>query len=555
MAFNVTNQMLSEIKPFFTDDISVDFDATRVHEAIKEIIAPIYTPLQAGYPVEISDDKGTVLSEDEVRDEIIKTLDVNRDAAAEDNVTSLWKASLAHYKPGLAAAEVFVAQANAVAKCINPSPSVIYIPQDLKDACLAYITDPNRSPEKLIVNAAFCMNEPCVMVHFLSKFTFQEYKDFVAQAVALLVNNISADTASKFQDFQNMSLGMIEGLILRQNDGDELDAYSFPRVLMKATLEFCQTNTNAGIIAPYLDELICPKNLVFLDVDQISKAKRANLDKAFNNVKDGIKSIYKPISLNKISKLSTAAVNRARVAAMVKNHQQMLNNVADAQKRGIYRFRKVAMTKSDLSKAIGKIVKKETNVSASENYAKTIKGSFMRPNRRQPDDPNLQGKSISMLYKPDIHIYLDTSGSISEDNYKEAILTLITLAMKMHVNLYFNSFSHIISKKALLQTRGKSVQGVYQEFQKVPKVSGGTDYQQVWEYIMRSPKRRKEISLIITDFEYWPPSRRVDYPPKLYYAPIATNPRYWAGMVKNAEEFCKNMYHIDRNIRKHILMN
>lgn len=553
--YQVANQMVSKIEPRFTDDVAVDFDDSRLHEAIKEIIAPIYTPLQAQYPVEISDDKGNVLSETEVQDEIIKVLDVNHNPDAEDNINSLWRSTLGSFKGGLAAAEVFVAQANGKAKCIHPSPSVIYVPQDLKDACVKYITDPNRDPDNLIVNAAFCMNEPCVMVHFLSKFVFQEYKDYVAQVVAAMLPNLSADTASKFQDFGKMTIGLIEGLILRQNDGDALEAYSFARVLMRATLDFCATNPNAGIIAPYLDELIVPRNLVFLDVDQISKSKQAQLNKAFNNVKDGIKSAYKPISLSKISKLSTAAVSKARISQMMRNHQQMMANQQNAEKRGIFKFRKVAMTKTDLSKAITKIVKKETNVSASENYAKNIKGSFMRPNRRDPDNYNLQGKSISMQYKPDIHIYLDTSGSISEDNYKEAILTLITLAMKMGVNLYFNSFSHIISQKTLLKTRGKSVQGCYLEFQKVPKVTGGTDYLQVWNYIMRSPKRMKEISLIITDFEYWPPSRRVDYPPKLYYAPIATSKRYWDGMVQAAAEFCKGMYHIDHNIRKHILMN
>lgn len=553
--FNAANQMLSRIEPKYTDNVTVDFDDVRLHEAIREIIAPIYTPLQAQYPVEISDDKGNVLTETQVQDEIIKTLAVNQNSAAEDNVNSLWRSTLAQFKPGLQASEVFVAQANAAAKCVHPSPSVIYTPQDLKDAALAYITDPNRDPNKLIVNAAFCMNEPCVMVHFLSKFVFQEYQQYVAQVVNAMLPNLSADTATKFQDFQKMTIGMIEGLILRQTDGEDIGSYSFSRVLMRATIDFCSLNANAGIIAPYLDELILPKNLVFLDIDQISKAKMTQLNKAFNNVKDGIKATYKPMSLSKISKLSAAAIAKARISQAMMNHQQMMSNQQNLAKRGVYKFRKVAMTKTDLSKAITAIVKKETNVSASENYSKTIKGSFMRPNRRKPDDFNLQGKSISMQYKPDIHVYLDTSGSISEDNYKEAILTLITLAIKLGVNMFFNSFSHVISKKTLLKTRGKSIASVYAEFQKVPKVSGGTDYQQIWDYIMRSPKRRKEISIIITDFEYTPPSRRVDYPPKLYYAPIATSPRYWKEITDNAEKFCKNMYHIDRNIRKHILMN
>lgn len=552
--YQIANQMVSRLEPRFTDDLSVDFDDVQFHKAIEELIKPIYNPLQPQHPVEISDDKGVVLTDRQVQDEIIKTLGASPDQTAEDNIKSLWQASLAFYSPGLTAAEVFISQANAVAKCPCPTPSVIYTPMDIKNACAAYITDPKRDPNGLIVNTAFAINMPCVAAYFLTKFTFQDYKDYVAQAVAALGQNLSTDTVSKFQDFANLDLQTIEGIILRNQDGEALDAYSFPRVLMRITLDFCATNQDAGIIAPYLDELIVPNNLVFLNVDQISKAKQLQLNKAFNNVKDGMTSPYKPVGLNKISKLSAAAANKARIVQAMANHKKLMANQLDANKRGIFRFRKVAMTKRDLSAAIAKIVKKETSVSASENYSKNIRGSFMRPNRRDPDNYNLQGKSISLEYKPDLHIYLDTSGSISEDNYKEAILTLITLASKLQVNLYFNSFSHIISKKTLLHTRGKSIQGIYQEFQNVPKVTGGTDYTLVWNYIMRSPKRRREINFLITDFEFTPPARRVDYPSKLYYAPIATDKRYWDTIRKYAEKFCQNMYHIDPNIRKHMLM-
>lgn len=553
MALKAINQQLSKIEPYYTDDLSVPYDVNVMRDCLSEIIKPIWTPLQPQYPVEITDDNNKQFDNDAVMDEILSTLGDTRNTTAEDNVNSLWKNTLAFFKGGLTASEVFVAQANGKANAMLPTPTVIYVPQDLKDACKQYISDPNRDDSGLIVNASFYMNEPCLMFHFLSKFTFDDFKAYVANVTQTISGNLTPDVTSKLQDFNNMKIDLVEGLILRKNDTDDADPYSFSRILTRAAIDFAKQSPDCGVIAPYIDELLCPKNIVFLDVDQIAKAPANKLTRALTDVKDGIKTKYKPLSLNKINKLSTAATSKRRLAAQIQNHQQMMNQ--NAQKRGIFKFRKVAMTKTDLSKAITKIVKKETNVSSSENYSKTIKSSFQRANRRKPDDYNLPGKSISMQYKPDIHIYLDTSGSISEDNYKEAILTLITLAKKMNVNLYFNSFSHTISKQTKLKVAGKSIQGIYKEFQSVPKVTGGTQYHIVWDYIMRSPKRRKEISLMITDFEYYPPSKRVDYPPKLYYAPIATSPAYWKYMVDEAEQFCKNMYHIDKNIRKHILMN
>ena len=212
------------------------------------------------------------------------------------------------------------------------------------------------------------------------------------------------------------------------------------------------------------------------------------------------------------------------------------------------------MTKERLSKNITKIINKEVNVSTSENYSKIIKSSYMKPNRRNPDNYNLAGKSMSLQYKPDIHIYLDTSSSISEENYKNAILTCITMAKKLNINLYFNSFSHVISDSVKLHVKNKSLNEIYNEFQRVPKVTGGTNFSNVWRYILKSPKRKNEISLMITDFAYYPPDDKVDYPKKLYYAPIDISNEKWNYIADDAEEFCQLMYHIEPKIRTKILI-
>ena len=178
----------------------------------------------------------------------------------------------------------------------------------------------------------------------------------------------------------------------------------------------------------------------------------------------------------------------------------------------------------------------------------------MKSNRRNPDNYNLPGRGISLQYKPDIHIYLDTSASISEENYKNAIITCITMAKKLNVNLYFNSFSDVISESTRLKIKGKTIGEIYRQFQNVPKVSGGTSFELVWQYIMQSARRKREISLMITDFAYYPPDERPAYPAKLYYAPIDTSKASWPYVKEAAEEFCQSMYHIEPNICRYILM-
>ncbi|MBD5584452.1 MAG: VWA domain-containing protein, partial [Clostridia bacterium] len=152
---------------------------------------------------------------------------------------------------------------------------------------------------------------------------------------------------------------------------------------------------------------------------------------------------------------------------------------------------------------------------------------------------------------PDIHLYIDTSGSVSEEDYQMAVKACIRMARKLGVNMYFNSFSHILSQCTKLSLAGKTPQQIYAAFQKVPKVTGGTEYSQVWNYINASKKRSRELSLMITDFEYTAPSYVIKHPENLYYLPHSTVD--WSRILREADDFVKSCEHNDPAIRSHLL--
>ena len=176
----------------------------------------------------------------------------------------------------------------------------------------------------------------------------------------------------------------------------------------------------------------------------------------------------------------------------------------------------------------------------------------MRPSRRHPDDPDKPGLVVKTQFKPDLHIYLDCSGSISERDYQDAIKTCIKLAQKMKVNFYFTSFSHIMSETKKLHIKDRTLKEIYDEFKNTPKVGGGTDYEQIWHYINKSEARQKQVSVIISDFDYYAPNHYVKHPRFLYYAPISAY--NWSTITSSAQSFVKSMLSICPNIRKHIMM-
>lgn len=190
-------------------------------------------------------------------------------------------------------------------------------------------------------------------------------------------------------------------------------------------------------------------------------------------------------------------------------------------------------------------------VNRSMNTFRSVKHSYAKPNRRDPDDFNKQGKIVNTRFLPDIHVYVDTSGSISEEDYEDAIKALIKMAKTLNIGLYFNSFSTVLSQTTRLHLQDRSQKEIYREVQRLPKVTGGTDYEQIWHFINRSKKRRRELSLIITDFEWSAPRRFIPHPKNLYYMPCTT--MNWSTIQRNAKYFAESTTHNDPNIRKHIL--
>lgn len=256
------------------------------------------------------------------------------------------------------------------------------------------------------------------------------------------------------------------------------------------------------------------------------------------------------VSANKLSKLTALprAVAKAQAAATNANVKPSMLNRSAAIK-----FRKRPPTGRDISKGLLRALMRMKNVNRSQNIFKKTKTSYLKTSRRDPDDYNRPGRITSTHYLPDIHIYLDTSGSISEDNYQDTIKMLIALAKKLNVNIYFSSFSHILSQEVLLRTQNRTVAQIWEEFRKIPKVSGGTNYEQIWNYIQMNPKRRERFSLVITDFEYYPPSHRVEHPKNLYYTPIAVENSYWQEVVYYAKNYANSMRHIEPAIAQRMI--
>lgn len=546
----VSNQKPVELSPVYTARIAGDYNPT---EYIKQTMAePLYQPLVPTAPITITKNKQPVTPDDIVT-KIIDCCGDTMDVQAEDAMKDLFSKTLLYFDKNtpLSIQDTFAIQSAVKSNLPFPTATCVYTPgADIIPISKGFISG-TSDYDQLFTSFAFFSRAQTLGFYFMNDISFNDFKAFLLQNATAMSQLLPAATLSALSDFQKITLDKLtESILLRNTDFDGNDPYSFARLIVSMLLQYTKqvSPTLFGVMPFSVNELFLPKSLVFINIDKHARASAKQINDEWKLINQSL-TVLRPkvISNSKLQKLTTAARTAQHIAANAISTSQH----QDLAKSARFRFRKSAPTNVDIVKMVSKVMKKMSEVNRSENVYKMSKKTFAKPNRRDPDNYDKMGVSVSTHYRPDIHVYLDTSGSISEQNYQDAIKSCILLAKKLNVNLYFNSFSHALSQCTKLNTRGKSLGEIYKEFQKVPKVTGGTDYEQIWHYINANPKRRREFSLLVTDFEYTAPNRYVKHPDHLYYAPCTD--MNWDMIKENAEYFCKSAAHDDPNIRKHIL--
>ncbi len=551
MAIVTTNQKPTELNSLYTGSVVNIFDPYTVVK--DEIVKHLFQPLIPGQPVTI-EENGTPLTEDDITQLLF---DCSTDAVvpqAEDRMKEILQQTLTYYAKDLNVQNVYAVQAGLKEHLPLPTSRCKYQPTDVIDASKQLMSG-QLSRSAFFATVAFYTRVDTFGYYFVNDAAWTEFQAWMTNEVQQLGAVIPADTIKLCQDLQNIRLNQLtQSFVLRDDDTQNNDPYSFARIFPFYLMMYEKINDQNGkpaYLAGHMPfsfaENFCPRSIVIMNVEKHAHAHPAEIQNEWNIVQKALQLRPKVLGNNKIQSLTSVARMATKIAASgaMRHSSQMMKSAQ-------IRFRKTPLTITDLYSYIMKIYKHAAFVQTSENATKCYKYTYQRPSRRDPDNPDRMGKTTGWKYKPDLHVYLDCSGSISERQYQDAIKACIKLAKKMNVNFYFNSFSHIMSQTTKLKLKDRSVAEIYKEFRKIPKVGGGTDYEQIWHYINRSQRFSKEVSIVISDFEYTAPNHYVKHPRFLYYAPISTS--NWAIIRQEATEFAKSMLGICPTIRKHILM-
>lgn len=549
----VRNQIpVSRLSPVYDTHVKGDFDP--MEHLTQCVIDPLMTPIDPKRPVEI-ESNGNKLDADDVSQIISSCLGDSVDPVAEAQAKLLLDKCVTDFDPRytMPVDMLYVTCAAKREQLAEPDgKDVFYTARTDIIPTSAKWLEGTATDDALLACFAYFARPDTLAFAFPTAGAFDDFKTWLKGEVNTISAALPPECVRLFSNFDStVTLDeLTESIWLRKSAADGCDEYAFARVFMAYVMRYAKNNPAQCLPMPFsLNRLLLPESLVFVNVDAHSHATPSQINDEWKLIRDSIADDLRVVRPGQIQKLT--AVRKAMRKTAAQAVTAGASRHKDVGRMSNIRFRKRPPTRTDIARVVKRIMGKLASVNHSQNIYKQTKMSFARPNRRDPDDFNRQGKVVSTRYMPDIHLYVDTSGSISEEQYQDAVMSIIQLVRKLDVNLYFNSFSHVMSTSTFLPTRGRSAAQVWNQLQHVPKVTGWTDYEQIWAYVEASKKRRRELSLVITDFEWRAPMGWRKHPKNLYYLPISTND--WDEMVKEAQTFVNSMTHIKPDIRKHVL--
>lgn len=406
-------------------------------------------------------------------------------------------------------------------------------------------------------------NRNILPITVTSSAAFDHLKAEIKTALSMISPHLTLDTNKMFNDLDAISIkGMLSSTFMLPSDNE---AYSFSRTLMSMLASFEASFSNELFIQPInISQLFNPENIVILNLEEYSHATARQIKNDWDKINQAI-NISQRWNMVSNKKLTTAkAINQATTKTQGPHVRNKKGGPVHRVKTR--HFSGTPVTSSQMLQAMIRVIQDTTTTRRTQNMYKVKKPTFMRANRRDPNNINAMGKFNTNKYRPDIHIYIDTSGSISEAQYRDAVMNIILLAKRISANLFITSFADYVTQTYQLQTKGLSVQQIYANFMRIPKTTGGTNFENVWSKIDAIDKintkagRSYQLNFMITDFEY-SLSRNRRFSPRhasvknTYYLPISTSKANWQYLVHAATSFSKEMVAAgDKNIRQRMLL-
>ena len=526
-------------------------------------------PLNPGTPVSVTHHQGlqsSTLDADDIAAIIAEALSEETTSAINHARARELTAQLsihANTQHNLPAHQFLVSQ--AFGRIQLPAPSigrVFYsVNHDIIPAAKNLMSDRSQSAWDKLHTAISAVFTPRIYgVGVISDREFTAFQQHLRQVVATHAAHIDADTHVKLRRFDQLTLdGLTEAQLLRKDDNDHTDEYSYARVLIYAVRDWLTQQRDqaaaaglnaydAQLLGFDLQQVLMPEAIVFVNADAHAHSSARTITTEWTEINDALNMIPPPVSLRQINKLTAPVVAQKKLAAMTVRAGR--KDQQDDHRRDVQPLTDHQPSVADIGRDVAKMLTTLGNVQRSQNFSRTRSFTRNKPSRRRPNDVDARGMRTTKKYYPDLHFYIDCSGSMSEENFDAAAEVVAQIAADRGINLYVTSFAHFLSQDVLLPTKNRSAAQIKNMIMALPKVYGGTRYEVIWDHISSSQERSHRMNIIATDFEYRP-HYNDKHSPNTFYVPCDMGD--WSITKDELEGFTQAMLPIDITIPERIL--
>lgn len=522
-------------------------------ETITEIfLSPLRVPDQ-----QILDDAGEPQDESVALDQLMTSFDTDGlDKAHQDDTRAMLATALTHYTDHdhLLTDQFFVEQQRVTDDLPEASDDIIYsITTDVTPVCEAILD--RQSPIQSLLYPMFTTVRPRSTVYaFKDNNTFQAFLKKIPDYLEMLGTPLPGKTKKFIDEFRKTVVldEPAEGLFLRKTNMSMNERLSTARTIIWLLNMWSkeQDEYTTNVLPFSVNELTVPRVVTFMNIEKTAQTSKSVIQKKWNTIRNMYQNANKFID-QKTLRTFTSVENMVEEATKKSKVDRENRNIL-AAKRAHKPLANTEPSPEMVFQAVEAMAKKMSHTSRSQNYIKVKRPSFMRSNRRQPDNPSMPGKVTKKQYYPDIVLHIDTSPSVQPKHYEQTVRYIIASAKRHDVNVYIASFADYYVMPVLLPIEGRSVRQVTAHFHHIQKAFGnGTDVEPIWDFLNANPRYQKALNLIITDFGFHVPAEAVIHPKNTFYAPL--NGMDWDSIKWLANGFIEGMKHIDPKIRTKIL--
>lgn len=330
---------------------------------------------------------------------------------------------------------------------------------------------------------------------------------------------------------------MTTTLVLRNKHVSDMDSADLPFSFVNTLVNHARRATQ---VSNLFSQLLNPTTITFVNFEVVRQHNTNDIYQHFTKLQKKLNMIVRKYSEDDI--LSFEEIPDDELGNQPWENT-FYKNEKPAKRPKARPFSKEEPKVKDLAKKVRYIINRYEQFYGL-NYYTERQLTYSKPSRKHPNDPNYAGRSNHDKYLPTIHIYQDTSGSISPNQYEMATKMLINLAKEANLDIVYSSFSNYLSQERLIRTKHKSKDQILNTIKALTKASGGTDFANVWHDI-----KKNEIAFIISDMKYQAPPYESS-PKNCFYIPIQDN---WNSVKAATEKFYRSTKHCGYDIRPNIL--